>query len=1126
MRKKIASYSMIIVMILSSVWVTPIKSYGQTEAEISSAEDVRNTETDQGTLKKSETDSVDDEELSNNVERNAGTSLNNASSEESLTEGNSLEAEDSEKVLEQKTDSDVSTQEETTYSYNSTSTSGAVTLKVEWNEPVLGQDTTFHVSATGGSGAYKFRMDAPSYSDSNEYAYESVADPSRGEWLNYTDACSFQDYTFMMTASGTYNFRFYVMDTTAGVYYLRVSTYIQVSDENYPSIKTIVSSAVDQAKKETDGSDYGKALWLHDWLIQQLDYDNSLKWSSAESALTRKLGTCQAYESAYSQLLTAAGIENAETRDTYDGHTWNAMKLDGEWYQVDCTWDDTKDNFYNFDATHLYFGLTDELMALAHKGHNNIYTTAGYSTRSTSLADNYFVKNGAAKEWAQNYVDRIQKNLNAGKTEFTISADNASYPPSISGIQNGITAYAIQQMEWTAAGKKITLEVSGGATEFVFHAVYSACEHKWDEGKIIKEPTYDQEGIKRYTCVYCSETKDENIEKLNKYIESVSYKTRVQDEGWQDWKKDGELSGTAGRSKQVEAIAIELRNSLIHGDIKYRTYTQNGGWQDWKSNGEISGSDDETTKIEAIAIELTDELSKNYDVYYRTHCQDYGWLGWAKNGEKAGSEGYSKRMEAIEIRLVKKGEKTPETGGESFVVNTSTNLVSYKTYVEGQGWTNDVTDGGQSGTVGESKKLEGISLRLSSGIDGIVQYRTYTENDGWEDWSENGEINGKPDGIRRLEAIQIRLTGKAVEKYDIYYRVHCQNYGWLGWAKNGEKAGSEGYSRRMEAIEIQLVTKGQSMSGDGTASFAVNSNFIHYRTYVEKQGWTNYVTDGRQSGTVGESKKLESISLRLSSGIDGSVQYRTYTENEGWEDWSENGEINGKPDGTRRLEAIQIRLTGKAAEKYDIYYRVHCQDYGWLGWAKNGEKAGSKGYSRRMEAIEIQLVTKGQSMSGDETVSFAVNPNPNFIHYRTYVEKQGWTNYVTDGGQSGTVGESKKLESISLRLSSGIDGSVQYRTYTENEGWEDWSENGEINGKPDGTRRLEAIQIRLTGKAAEKYDIYYRVQCQDYGWLGWAKNGEKAGSEGYSRRMEAIEVRLVAKGNVAPGNMNNCFYGK
>ncbi|MDV6329095.1 hypothetical protein Q5L94_13680, partial [Idiomarina sp. Sol25] len=89
-----------------------------------------------------------------------------------------------------------------------------------------------------------------------------------------------------------------------------------------------------------------------------------------------------------------------------------------------------------------------------------------------------------------------------------------------------------------------------------------------------------------------------------------------------------------GKSKGIEAIAIELSNSSIQGDIKYRTYTQNAGWQDWKSNGEISGSDDETTKIEAIAIELTGELSKSYDVYYRAHCQDYGWLDWAKSGEK------------------------------------------------------------------------------------------------------------------------------------------------------------------------------------------------------------------------------------------------------------------------------------------------------------------------------------------------------------------------------------------------------------------------------------------------------------------------------------------------------------
>ena len=363
---------------------------------------------------------------------------------------------------------------ETTYAHSEEATSGAVTLKAEWNDPVLGQPTTFHVSATGGSGNYKFRMDAPSYSSPNQWAFEPVADPSRGEWMNYTSECASNDYTFTMTATGTYNFRFYVMDKPAGVYYLRLNFNIGVSDSSYPSVDSIVQSAVAECNSKTDGSEYAKALWLHDWLLDQLEYDNTLKWSSAESALTRKLGTCQSYESAYARLLTAAGIENSETRDTYDGHTWNAMKLDGQWYQTDCTWDDSSDNWYSFDQRHLYFGLTDELMAIAHPGHSKIYTTDKYATRSTSLADNYFVRAGDAEKWAKAYADRIQKNLDAGKTEFEITADNSSYPPSISGIQNGITAYAINQMTWTTDKAAVTLNATGNAKSFTFTAEYAS----------------------------------------------------------------------------------------------------------------------------------------------------------------------------------------------------------------------------------------------------------------------------------------------------------------------------------------------------------------------------------------------------------------------------------------------------------------------------------------------------------------------------------------------------------------------------------------------------------------------------------------------------------------------------
>ena len=316
-------------------------------------------------------------------------------------------------------------------------------------------------------------MDAPSYSNPGEYAFESVADPSRGEWTQYTSEAASHDYEFTMTASGTYNFRFFVMDKGAGVYYLRLNVYIQVSDPNYPSVSDIVSQAVAQSEEQTDGTEYAKAVWLHDWLIDQMKYDSSLKWSSAESALTRGLGTCQSYESAYSSLLTKAGIENAETRDTADGHTWNAVKLDGDWYQVDATWDDSDNNWYGFDQRHLYFGLTDELMAIAHPGHTSIYQADGYGQRSTSLKDNYFIRSGEADQWADKYAERIQSHLDDLEESFMIVVDNANDPPSIRNIINGIIAYVLNQKSWHTAGREAKLEAATNDTSFTFSVKYA-----------------------------------------------------------------------------------------------------------------------------------------------------------------------------------------------------------------------------------------------------------------------------------------------------------------------------------------------------------------------------------------------------------------------------------------------------------------------------------------------------------------------------------------------------------------------------------------------------------------------------------------------------------------------------
>ncbi|RGT06521.1 hypothetical protein DWX55_00005 [Collinsella sp. AF19-7AC] len=347
----------------------------------------------------------------------------------------------------------ISVAAETGYAHSATASQNGVTFTVSWNDAPAGAATTFHVTQANGSSQAKARMDVPTYWDGG--SHESVCDPSRPAWASYYSlGTAGHDFTFDFTASGTYRIYFYFMDNDRndpqndkGIYYLRTTAEVTVNDAARPSVTQIVNNAVDLCRQQTDGLEYDMALWLHDWTLDQLEYDHSLNWCSAESGLTRHQGTCESYQRIYSKLLDAAGIANG--RITGNGHTWNAVKIDGKWCQMDLTWDDTGDNWYgDLDQRHLYFGLTAELMAIAHSDHTANYQKGDYAYRSTDLSNNYFVRNGKADEWAEKYAGRIQQHLNAKEESISIDADNQSFPPSISGIQNGIVAYAMNLREW------------------------------------------------------------------------------------------------------------------------------------------------------------------------------------------------------------------------------------------------------------------------------------------------------------------------------------------------------------------------------------------------------------------------------------------------------------------------------------------------------------------------------------------------------------------------------------------------------------------------------------------------------------------------------------------------------
>lgn len=445
----------------------------------------------------------------------------------------------------------------------------------------------------------------------------------------------------------------------------------------------------------------------------------------------------------------------------------------------------------------------------------------------------------------------------------------------------------------------------------------------------------------------------------------------------------------------------------------------------------------------------------------------------------------------------------------SMVSNTVLKSVNYQAHVEDIGWMNWKKSGETSGTTGESKRLEAINIKLE---EKGIEYRSYIGDDGWDDYKKDGETSGTTGESKRLEAIQIRLYGELSENYNIYYRVHVQNLGWLGWAKNDEIAGTTGYNYRIEAIEIKLLNKDEELTSDKKSYY---SNIIRYKSHIQDIGWMDYKNDSEISGTTGLSKRLEAFNIELIN-IKG-IEYKSYAKQTEWEDYKKDGEMAGTTGEGKKIEAIQIQLYGDISEKYDIYYRVHVQNLGWLGWAKNGEYAGTNGYDYAIEAIEIKLLDKNDKME-TETSYYSKR-----IGYSSHVSNIGWMDYKNDGKTSGKIGNN--MEAIKINLENNkYQGNIEYKSLINGFGWEEnYKRNGEISGTIGRSKPITAIQIKLSGEISEYYDVYYRVYIQNKGWLGWTKNGEMTGSNGFNYALEATEIILAKKDENHPTTENNVF---
>ncbi len=300
----------------------------------------------------------------------------------------------------------------------------------------------------------------------------------------------------------------------------------------------------------------------------------------------------------------------------------------------------------------------------------------------------------------------------------------------------------------------------------------------------------------------------------NHYYEnySVEYQSHISDIGWQSTRYNGDISGTTGKNKKIEAISIAINNKTLSGELLYQTYVRGIGWQSEVSSGNISGTTGKSKRIEAIKIRLTDDISENYNIYYRVHVSNIGWMGWTSNGKSSGTIGYNYQIEAIQIKLFKKDDKTLSDENNCFISKDST--ISYSSHVSDIGWMNYVNDGDISGTTGKSKRLEALKIKMSNESEqNMISYQTHVSDIGWMSNVSGNSISGTTGKSKKIEAIRIKLNGEYEQKYDIYYRVHVENIGWMDWAKNGENAGTSGQALQVEAIQIKMVLKGSTAPG-------------------------------------------------------------------------------------------------------------------------------------------------------------------------------------------------------------------------------------------------------------------------------------------------------------------------
>ena len=178
---------------------------------------------------------------------------------------------------------------------------------------------------------------------------------------------------------------YYAEDSDHGI--IKVTIHLKYEGEALAKVKAQFEEKIQSVLdgSPTNGSAYERELYVHNWLIDNCSYDEEAaelhksetvraNEQNAYGAIVEGRAVCEGYARAFQLLCDRLDVPCWEIQGRAEdfgdsenaNHIWNCVELEGEWYQVDVTWDDFDKEEVSDDEQYIYFNITTDMMCEDH----------------------------------------------------------------------------------------------------------------------------------------------------------------------------------------------------------------------------------------------------------------------------------------------------------------------------------------------------------------------------------------------------------------------------------------------------------------------------------------------------------------------------------------------------------------------------------------------------------------------------------------------------------------------------------------------------------------------------------------------------------------------------------------